>query len=185
MLFHLSIIQYVASLQAAKAAVATTVPVPVDGQSKIHRACFDESPALHCYSGGNDIPQNVNVSDVSFIASYLRTYGRQTRIGRLLTMKAADAPNCGEWLLYSTNTAAAYAKKINMTYDSSVLFEDVANTIDGGAGVVKQDGIFRCQTDGGSYGVQANVTAAAYHTPEYVTAGYRTDGIIIKITANV
>jgi hypothetical protein len=46
------------------------------------RVCYDETPELHCYSGENDVPQNVNVDDVTYIAAYLRSYGRQTRLGR-------------------------------------------------------------------------------------------------------
>lgn len=100
-------------------------------------------------------------------------------------MTAEDAPDCGEWLLYARNSAAAVAKKINMTYDSSVLFEDVATTIDGGTGPIKLTGIHRCQTDGGSYGVRVNATNPAYSLPTYVDAGYVADGIIIKVVANL
>jgi hypothetical protein len=39
-------------------------------------------------------------------------------------MKTDDAADCGEWSLYARGTALAVAKKVNMTYDSSVLFED-------------------------------------------------------------
>lgn len=42
----------------------------------------------------------------------------------VLTMKTDDAADCGEWSLYARGTALAVAKKVNMTYDSSVLFED-------------------------------------------------------------
>jgi hypothetical protein len=66
-----------------------------------------------------------------------------------------------------------------------VLFEDIANTIDGGTGVIRRPSIYRCGTDGGSFGVQVNATAAAYNTTEYLAAGYRPDGIIVKIVANI
>jgi hypothetical protein len=99
-------------------------------------------------------------------------------------MAAADAPDCGEWLLYARETAAAYAKKIDLDYDTSVLFEDIANTIDGGTGTVKQEGLFRCETDGGTLGVQITADNPAYNTTEYLEAGYKPDGIIVKIVAN-
>jgi hypothetical protein len=100
-------------------------------------------------------------------------------------MTAADAPNCGEWSLYTRGTAQAVAKKIDMTFDSSVLFEEIANTIDGGTGAIKRNGLYECGVDGGSFGVQVNATAAAYTTPAYIKAGYKPEGIIIKIVANL
>ncbi len=59
-----------------------------------------EGPGLLCYNQGNGTPQNVAVDDVTYIASYLRAYGAQTRAGRLFTMSASDAPDCAEWTLY-------------------------------------------------------------------------------------
>lgn len=72
-----------------------------------------------------------------------------------------------------------------MSYDSSVLFEEIANTIDGGVGFIKRQGLWECGQDGGSYGVQVNTTAAAYTTPAYIAAGYKPSGIIVKIVANI
>ncbi|KAK1974040.1 hypothetical protein LZ30DRAFT_609112 [Colletotrichum cereale] len=157
----------------------------IGAESSPRRACYDETTALHCYSGEFDVPQEVDAADVTFVAAYLRAYGRETRSGRLLTMTSQTAPDCGEWSLYARGTAMAVAKKINMTYDSAVLFEDVANTIDGGTGAIRRSGLYRCATDGGSLGVQVNTTAAAYSLPAYVAAGYKPEGIIVKIVANL
>ncbi|KAM0321648.1 hypothetical protein ACHAQA_010004 [Verticillium albo-atrum] len=155
------------------------------GSSAARMACYDESTALHCYNTEWDIPQEVDEADVTFIAAALRAYGRETRAGRQLVMKAADAPDCGEWSLYTRGTAQAVAKKIDMSYDSSILFEEIANSIDGGTGFIKRNGLYECGTDGGSYGVQVNATAAAYKTAAYVAAGYKPEGIIVKIVANL
>ncbi|EEQ91086.1 uncharacterized protein BDCG_06206 [Blastomyces dermatitidis ER-3] len=182
MLFSTVFLKYAVVLLATRAAA---MPTTVTGfEPEPRHICFDETPKLHCYNGGNDIPQNVAAEDVSFIASYLRAYGRQTRIGRLFTMKAADAPDCGEWVLYACGTAAAYAKKINMTYDSSILFADIADTIDGGK-KLEADSILKCNADGGSLGTQiADLAAPAYLTKEYVDGHFKPDGIIIKIVSN-
>ncbi|KAJ8130758.1 hypothetical protein O1611_g2870 [Lasiodiplodia mahajangana] len=174
------------TLLMAVAAAAASVPVMAGDGALSRRVCYEsETPALYCYTGNDDIPQDVATEDVTFIASYLRSYGRQISTGRLFVMKAADAPDCAEWLLYSRNTAAAYAKKINTTSDSAVLFEDIANTIDGGTGLVRRSGIYQCGTAGGSFGVQVNATAPAYNAPTYVSAGYVTDGVLVKIVANI
>ncbi|KAI6083746.1 hypothetical protein F4821DRAFT_262617 [Hypoxylon rubiginosum] len=164
------------------AASATAASIP--GVKRATQICFDETPELHCYSEPDDVPQDVTVDDVKFIAAYLRSYGRQTRAGRLFTMKAADAPDCGEWSLYARGTAAAYAKHLNNTVDSSVLFEDIATTIDGGeTTAAHQASIVDCLTEGGSLGVLVNSTNAAYSAATYTSAGYTPQGILIKIVS--
>ncbi|KFX87605.1 hypothetical protein V497_00845 [Pseudogymnoascus sp. VKM F-4516 (FW-969)] len=164
------------------AAVSMTALLLATGVAGV---CYDETAEMHCYNGEWDTPQEVDVADVSYVAAYLRAYGRETRNGRLLTMTAETAPDCGEWTLYARGTAMAVAKKINMTIDSAVLFEDVANTIDGGTGPIKSGGLYRCGADGGSLGVRVNTTAPAYTLPTYLSAGYQPDGIIIKVVANL
>ncbi|KAK3393388.1 hypothetical protein B0H63DRAFT_443635 [Podospora didyma] len=74
-----------------------------------------ETPSELCYTLPNNIPKEVLVSDVQFIASYLRSYGAQIRSGRLFSMAAADTPDCAEWLLYAHGTAQAFAKHIDST----------------------------------------------------------------------
>lgn len=85
----------------------------------------------------------------------------------VFNMKAAAAPDCGEWPLYTRGTVAAYAKHIDNTVDLSVLFEDIASTIDGGTGTVKSAAIIDCLTQGGSLAVQYNLTHPAYSTATY------------------
>ena len=100
-------------------------------------------------------------------------------------MKAADAPDCGEWSLFARNTALVLAKKIDLTFDSSVPFEEIANTIDGGTASILRNGLWQCGADGGSFGTQVNVSTPAYNTQRYLDAGYKPAGIIIKVVANL
>ncbi|XXG95202.1 hypothetical protein Hte_001462 [Hypoxylon texense] len=179
MLFSTTISQAVLLLAAS----ATAASIP--GAKRSTQICYSETTELHCYSEPDDIPQDVTADDVKFVAAYLRSYGRQTRAGRLFTMKAADAPDCGEWSLYSRGTVAAYAKHLDNTVDSSVLFEDIATTIDGGeATAVHQASIVDCLTEGGSLGVLVNATNAAYSAATYTSAGYTPQGILIKIVSS-
>ncbi|KAI0903315.1 hypothetical protein F4823DRAFT_299873 [Ustulina deusta] len=147
--------------------------------------CYDtEVVDLLCYNPPDGDPQDVAVDDVAFIAAYLRSYGAQTRLGRLFTMAAADAPDCDEWTLYAHGSAVALAKHVNSSVgDTSVLFADIANTIDGGAGATdaqKANSILGCGTSGGSFGVVANLSAPAYTAATY-PAGYSTSGVLVKI----
>uniref|UniRef100_L2GCD3 Secreted protein n=1 Tax=Colletotrichum fructicola (strain Nara gc5) TaxID=1213859 RepID=L2GCD3_COLFN len=157
---------------------AMAAPSPIDPAVRV---CYaTETPSQLCYTAPDNIPQ-----DVQFIASYLRSYGAQIRTGRLFNM-AADAPDCGEWLVYAHGTAQAFAKHINNTVNSSVLFADIATTIDGGVGASEAQiatSLLGCGTDGGSLGVLVNTANPTYSGSTY-PAGYVTDGIIIKIVAS-
>jgi hypothetical protein len=115
--------------------------------------CYSgEGTALLCYTVENGgTPQNVNPADVQGVADYLRSYGREVKGGRFFTMDATDTPDCGEWSLFSNGTTLATAKHLDDTVDSSVLFEDIATTIDGGLN--KTQGIISCMANGGSLGV--------------------------------
>ncbi|PVH68153.1 hypothetical protein DL98DRAFT_441869, partial [Cadophora sp. DSE1049] len=119
-----------------------------------------------------------------FVASYLRAYGAQTRAGRQFTITAATAPDCAEWSLYSHGTVLATARHINSTANSSVLFADIANTINGGVGATdaqKAASLLGCGTDGGSLGVVYNASNAQYNTAAYLTNSYTPTGLIVKI----
>ncbi|KAF4838891.1 hypothetical protein CGCTS75_v000527 [Colletotrichum tropicale] len=163
---------------------AMAAPNPIDPAVRV---CYaTETPSQLCYTAPDNIPQDVLVEDVQFIASYLRSYGAQIRTGRLFNMAAADAPDCGEWLVYAHGTAQAFAKHINNTVNSSVLFADIATTIDGGVGASDAQiaaSLLGCGTDGGSLGVLVNTANPTYSGSTY-SAGYVTDGIIIKIVAS-
>ncbi|KAH7311225.1 hypothetical protein B0I35DRAFT_437727 [Stachybotrys elegans] len=163
---------------------APTVPALTPRTEVSVQTCYkDEPKQLFCYNPPNGDPQGVEVEDVAFVAEYLRAYGGGTRLGRLFNMAAADAPDCGEWTLYSHGTAMAVAKHIDNTVNSSVLFADIARTIDGGANATpaqKAGAIIGCLESGGSLGVQVNASAPAYTASSY-PKGYVTGGIIIKI----
>ncbi|KZL84643.1 hypothetical protein CI238_12875 [Colletotrichum incanum] len=165
-------------------AAPNPLPNPID---PVMRVCYEtETPSQLCYTAPDNIPQDVLVEDVQFIASYLRSYGAQIRTGRLFNMAAADAPDCGEWLIYAHGTAQAFAKHINNTVNSSVLFADIATTIDGGVGANETQvaaSLLGCGTDGGSLGVLVNTANPTYSGSTY-PAGYVTSGILIKIVAS-
>ncbi|KAI0861162.1 hypothetical protein F4860DRAFT_180299 [Xylaria cubensis] len=149
--------------------------------------CYDtETANLICYNPPDGDPQDVAIEDVAYIAAYLRAYGAQIRTGRLFNMAAADAPDCGEWSVYAHGSALALAKHINSTVNTSVLFADIATTIDGGANATPEQqaaSLIGCGTSGGSFGIQVNTSNPAYTVSTY-PAGYTPGGMIIKIVSS-
>ncbi|PHH64743.1 hypothetical protein CDD81_4005 [Ophiocordyceps australis] len=155
--------------------------------SQVHATgCHGETPSLYCYDGKGDTPQNVDTDDIAYVAKALRNYGRETEEGRFLTMTASNAPDCAEWTLYTYHTVLVLAKHVFTTVDSSVLFEDIARTIDGGQAISDDmhKGIIGCHNNGGARAVLVNETHPSYHSDEYRKSGYSPNGILIKIVAN-
>ncbi|KAI1326145.1 hypothetical protein F5Y16DRAFT_400682 [Xylariaceae sp. FL0255] len=163
-------------------------------------ACYSgESSDLLCYN----IPQNssaIYARDMANAAWYLRGYGAEVPGGRLFTMPAENIPECAEWTLYEVGSALVLAKHINSTLNSSVLYSDIAFTIDGGFNNSATDPndeppftenvqcLMDCPVDygintigpGGSFGVRVNGSDPAYNASTY-PVGYTPDGILIKI----
>ncbi|KAH7416782.1 hypothetical protein BKA64DRAFT_739380 [Cadophora sp. MPI-SDFR-AT-0126] len=154
------------------------------------RECYaGEGTAQLCYRDPVGTPQNVEVSDIQAVATYLREYGRRSpRNPTFWTMLIADTPNCAEWSVYSQGSVLITAKHIDNTKNTSVLFADIANTIDGGefpTEASKAAALIGCGTDGGSLGTLINSTNTAYNTTVYRNSGYSPSGILIKLVANI
>ncbi|KFY16329.1 hypothetical protein V492_01415 [Pseudogymnoascus sp. VKM F-4246] len=147
--------------------------------------CVDvETPVLTCYTEPDGVPQDVSVADITYVAAYLRAYGAQTKAGRQFTQTVDNAPDCAEWTLYQHGTVLALGKHIDSAVNSSVLFADIANTIDGGANATPEqqlEAIIGCATNGGSFGVVYNATNPQYNTAAYLANNYTPEGIVIKI----
>lgn len=147
--------------------------------------CYDtETAAQLCYTAPDNTPQDVVVADITYCAEYLRAYGAQVKAGRLFTILAADGDDCPEWSVYSHGSVLVTAKHIDPAVNSSVLFSDIANTLDGGVSATPAQqavALIGCGTDGGSQGVLVNVTNPAYNTSTYLAGGLTPNGLIIKV----
>ncbi|KAH8586862.1 hypothetical protein B0O99DRAFT_527840, partial [Bisporella sp. PMI_857] len=140
-----------------------------------------------CYTSPDNTSQDVNVTDVQFVASYLRAYGAQTKAGRQFTMTVATVPDCAEWSLYTHGTVLVTARHIDSSYNSSVLLADIANTISGGASATPDQqaaAIIECGMTGGSLGVVYDASNAQYLTSTYLANSYTPGGILIKIVSS-
>ncbi|KAJ6445405.1 polyketide synthase [Purpureocillium lavendulum] len=177
-------------LLAISPLLLATNTVALTSTSSVHiQTCYEgETSALHCYNGEGDTPQDVSVDNVAHVAQALRDYGREVEGGRFLTMTAENSPDCAEWNIFAYQTVLALAKHIDPDVNTSVLYEDIATTIDGGPSASEEEkakALIGCSTSGGSLGVLVNETDPSYHTDKYEESGYTPEGIIIKIVSNV
>ena len=140
--------------------------------------------AKTCYGSPNGGPQNLVVDDIVSAAVYLRSYGRSTSPPRFLTIPALGPDNCTFAVLYTYGTVAVKLKHYNFTETTSVLFEDIANAIDGGetpTATSLERSVISCGWKGGSIGVTANATRPEYHSPEFLASRAITDGFVVGL----
>ncbi|KAL7624111.1 hypothetical protein AAE478_005668 [Parahypoxylon ruwenzoriense] len=149
------------------------------------RASCSEGTNRICYGPDGGTSQNLDLDDVAYVAAYLRFIGQQNEgADARWTMPAAS--DCAEWALPvdGAGTVLALAKHVNPVITSSVLYEDLASTIDGGPDATEaqqQAALLGCATNGGQMGVKFDASNPAYNTDEYKSTKARPDGIIIKL----
>ncbi|KAH9206005.1 hypothetical protein DL95DRAFT_470030 [Leptodontidium sp. 2 PMI_412] len=132
-----------------------------------------EKAAKVCYGAPDGVAQNVDPDDVA--------YNREPDINH---MPSTSPFECAEWTLYEAGTVLVLAKHIDPKVKTAVLFEDIANTIDGGESgppAGSTDYVLSCGTNGGSLGVKVDTTRPKYSTAKYLASGAKISSISIKI----
>jgi len=150
--------------------------------------CFGGDPVYKvCFGSPNGGPENLDVEDIPKAAAYLRSYGRSTSPPGLLTIAAAGENNCTFVTLYTYGTVKVVAKHINFTHTTSVLFEDVADAIDGGEFPTTssvEKAVISCGWKGGKIEVNATASRPEYHTQEFLDSGAITNGILVNLVSS-
>jgi hypothetical protein len=149
------------------------------------RAACGEGPDKVCYGASGGESQQLNLDDVQYVADYLR-YINDNNEGAAKFWNMPKAIDCAEWSLpvSGAGSVLVLAKHINARVSSSILYEDLAATIDGGLNAsdqAKKNSLLGCGPNGGQLGVKANLTNPLYNTEEYKKSGAKPDGIIIKL----
>jgi hypothetical protein len=149
-----------------------------------------EGPQRVCFGRDGGVSQNILEDDVKYVANYLRLIARQNEgdgLAAMWTMESVSpGVDCQEWTLpiSGSGTVLALAKHINPRINSSVLYEDLANTIDGGVNASEKDkasSMLGCGTSGGMIGVKADPKNPEYATADYKARKYKPEGILIKL----
>jgi len=108
--------------------LASLGPVSMAMKTKAD-ACGEKATRV-CYGVDGGESQNIDVEDVTYAENFLRYIGPNNN-DAMWTM--ASTMDCAEWTLPLPEGSAilALAKHINPQYNSSVLYEDIATTING------------------------------------------------------
>lgn len=139
-----------------------------------------------CFGQNGGESQHVDLEDVKYVADVLRYISDNNQGAAKFWNMPKAIGDCAEWSLPVTDagTVLALAKHISPRTNSSILYEDLARAIDGGASATPEEAknsIYGCGTNGGMMGVTANLSNPLYNTPEYKNSGAKPEGIIIKI----
>lgn len=153
-------------------------------QDAAPRALCSEGVERVCYGIGNGgTPQALDPDDVAYAASYLRYVGQQNTGADARWTIPAEA-ECSEWGLpvEGGGTVLTLVKHVEPAVTTSVLYEDLANTIDGGEdGANATQALVQCGVNGGQLGVFIDAANPAYNTAEYMASGAEPRGMIIKL----
>jgi len=120
------------------------------------------------------------------VADYLRYTGDSAEPGPSARWTMPSGFDCAEWTvdIPGAGTVLLLAKHINPRITSSVLYADMADTIDGGVDgteEAKKASLMGCGTGGGMLGVKADAKNPAYNTDEYKATKAKPEGIILKV----
>jgi hypothetical protein len=145
-----------------------------------------EPTARICYNGTGATPQNITLGDISYVAEYLRFTASQDSSSDFYTMSLPAANNCTEWQVTTRGSTWVMAKLVG-NVAASVTFDDLANSVDGGAGadnVTKAAALYGCDTAGGQMGVVVDTGDARYQQAQFTNGTFTNEGIIVKLVRN-
>lgn len=167
------------------AGITMASPSPLSSGLDPRAACGEGSQQI-CYGQDGGTAQKLNIDDVKYAAAYLRYIGNENEGEPEALFTFPKAVDCAEWTIEvpGAGTVLVLAKHISARVKSSVLYTDIANTIDGGEGASDSeiaDSLLSCKTQGGQQGVLVNEDDAAYQSDDYKDSGATTDGVIIKL----
>ncbi|KAM0272160.1 hypothetical protein ACHAQH_008837 [Verticillium albo-atrum] len=138
-----------------------------------------------CYGVSGGTSQNLDVEELEYLAAYLRFVGQSNSgLNAFYTMPTSSS--CQEWAIPLPEGAEilVLAKHVSPFVKSSVLYEDIASTIDGGEGATaaqRAKALIGCAKNGGQMGVAVNAKNAAYSSTEFKNSKAKADGIIVKL----
>ncbi|KAL1895889.1 hypothetical protein Sste5346_004986 [Sporothrix stenoceras] len=147
--------------------------------------CSDTDRRI-CYGDPDGDSQDIAVADLLNAANALR---QRFKSGDQLLYRTAGLSACDDWTTLQTGTVLVLTKHLNPRVNSTVAYDDIAYTIDGGANgdaaavsdSVKKQTLLGCGTNGGQMAVVVNPANPLYTTDAFKASGNTTKWVIIKV----
>ncbi|KXJ87459.1 hypothetical protein Micbo1qcDRAFT_178956 [Microdochium bolleyi] len=169
-------------LLAAASAIDASAAAPALLQS---RQCSVEGKTKICYGVNGGTSQVLDVDKLQYLASYLRFVGqRNSGINAFFQMPTITT--CQEWAipLPERTTTLVLAKHVSPFVKFPVLYEDIANTIDGGEEVTDAQHaatLLNCAANGGPMSIAVNSQKYAHASADLKNSKSKVDGIVIEL----
>lgn len=157
--------------------LASVPTIAIASPNLSHRQNCDEGSKRVCYGKDGGTSQALDPADVEYVASYLRFVGESNTGANARWTMPASGSTCQEWAISvpGAGTVLALAKHTTPFVATSVLYVDIAATIDAAGGLLE------CQQNGGQMPTIVNKTNPVYMSAEYKATKARPDGITIKL----
>lgn len=138
-----------------------------------------------CYNATGSTPQNITEHNILLIAAYLRSQAKQGNAWYNFTATDDDIGGCSEAAVAKTYGDVQISfKHIDYSKNSSVLYDDIAHTLDGGPRATadqRKNSLLGCGTNGGSMAVITNSSRIEYSAPEFTSGLKVNTGIEVKV----
>ncbi|KAK3997775.1 hypothetical protein QBC44DRAFT_363967 [Cladorrhinum sp. PSN332] len=139
-----------------------------------------------CYGLPSGTPQNIDPADLEFLAANIRYDARKNGPNNPTFFNMPPNANfqCEEWTIASEGTVIVLAKHTSARLNTTVLAEDIANTLDGGEGATPdqiQNSILGCGENGGQVGLIYDKNNQAYNDERYKGWKATPSGLVIKV----
>ncbi|KAL8365069.1 hypothetical protein RB595_004063 [Gaeumannomyces hyphopodioides] len=172
----------------AAAPIVSAFPLAVTSSSPLLQArqsCVEGKERV-CYGVSGGQPQGLDVEELEYIGAYLRFVGQSNKGLNAFFAMPASTEGCQEWALWMPEgiTVLVLAKHVSPFVESSVLYEDIASTTDGGEYATEKQrsaALLGCAANGGQMGVAVNMANEAYSSQEFKDSKAGSDGIAIKL----
>ena len=138
-----------------------------------------------CYGAPSGTAQNIDPDDLAFPAANIR-YDARMDPNKLAFFNMPPNANfqCEEWTIASEGTVIVLAKHTSARLNTTVLYEDIANTLDGGEKATdeqKKNSILGCGKNGGQVGLVYDQNNKAYNSETYKGWKATPSGLVIKV----
>ncbi|KAK4456792.1 hypothetical protein QBC42DRAFT_280557 [Cladorrhinum samala] len=159
---------------------AAASPVLIEG-----RQSCGEGVQKICYGAPSGTAQNIDPADVEFLAANIRYEARRDPSNlAFFNMPPSANFQCEEWTIASEGTVVVLAKHTSARLNTTVLAEDIANTLDGGENSTAEqvrNSILGCGENGGQVGLIYDKDNKAYNSETYKGWKATPSGLVIKV----
>ncbi|KAH8898659.1 hypothetical protein GQ53DRAFT_816894 [Thozetella sp. PMI_491] len=160
-------------------------------------SCITASPMLEarqscgegtqhiCYGAPDGQAQNIDPDDLDYLVANIRhVASKDPSKPAFFNMPPNSNRQCEEWTIASEGTVLVLAKHTSAQLNTTVLYQDIANTLDGGEKATaeqKQNSILGCGKNGGQLGLVYDKNNTVYNTDTYKTWKATPSGLVIKV----